>query len=115
MQTGLCPKCGRDKVYLRHNYPMNTSSTLHPLASLNSPLDSYLCTHCGYSEVYSAGAKLVDSSGLAAAMITAGEWHRVDAAPRAGSQFVECQKCGARVHGGRCECCSNTASQPLLH
>ncbi len=112
MQSGLCPKCGRDKVYRRENLPLATSLALPPTAAFNAPLHSYLCTHCGYSEIYTAGAKLVDSSSLAAAMIADGQWQRVDTGVRPENRLTECRKCGARLHGERCECGSNNVLQP---
>lgn len=78
MKSGVCPKCQQATVHLRdkgfqigehvHGLMIRTSMIVRP-----SSYDSYLCTACGYAEVY-----VTDQAKLAE---VAQAWPRVEPRP----------------------------------
>ena len=58
MKTGKCPKCGSSSVYTRRNGIGEDSGAryIHGLSFVTTvtPVDTFLCTECGYFEHYIA-------------------------------------------------------------
>ncbi len=55
MKDGLCPKCGAQTVYRRKfiwpGYGISSIQVKEEM-SQTLPLDNYICTSCGYVELY---------------------------------------------------------------
>lgn len=64
MKNGICPKCNAASVYRRQNnngpYGINTVPVGGVLGGTIAPVDTYVCTRCGYYENYIRdGKKLI--------------------------------------------------------
>jgi len=73
VRTGRCPKCGSSSIYTRRNGIGEESGAryIHGLSLITTvtPVDTYLCTDCGYFENY-----IVDKGKLSTA---AEKWDKV--------------------------------------
>lgn len=104
MLSGQCPQCGGDAIYACHHHSLQLPALLAPLPPpIESSLRSYLCTGCGFIQVYYGAEKLVEGTGPGDARMAAIPWRRVDSQPPA-HEFAECPKCGARLRGNRGDC-----------
>lgn len=72
MRSGLCPKCGTPTVYRKRDGIGQGGSRVYVRTSLMtspSPAECYICTRCGYFEMY-----VVDDEKMAEVTST---WEKV--------------------------------------
>lgn len=60
VKSGICPKCKSKSVYCGDKIPLKSGpfgSNSIPVSIISiAPLNNYVCTDCGYTESYVAGA-----------------------------------------------------------